>query len=193
VVVATQTDALDWVRIAVIVLGALVASRVVPRLVRRVVRRLLDSRMRRRLGAIRAHTPRALLDSAPVPAIRHAQRSEAFGAIFRHLSVIAIWLVAAVLVLHELDVALETVVTGAGFLGLAVAFGAQDLLRDAIAGFFLLVDDRYGVGDHVQIGELEGDVEQVSLRWTRLRDARGVEWYVPNGRVLELGNHSQRR
>jgi small conductance mechanosensitive channel len=190
VIAASEMDAWNVAWIGVIVLSAAVASRIVPRLVRRVVRRLLDSQMRRRLASI---APRALVDSQPVPVVRYEQRAEQIGTLFRHLTVLVIWLTAGVLVLRQLHVDLATVVTGAGFLGVAIAFGAQEQLRDALAGFFILVDDRFGVGDDVEVGEITGRVERVTLRWTRIRDLEGTEWYVQNGRMQNLGNRSQHR
>ncbi len=107
-------------------------------------------RLRQRLATLRAHAPRALIDSGPMPAVRYTQRAEALGTLFKHLTAGAIWLTAIIVILHELEVAPATVVIGAGFLGVAIALGAQDLLRDSIAGFFILLDDRFGVGNRSQ-------------------------------------------
>ena len=182
-----------WLRIALVLLGAFALSRVLPRLVRRAVRRVLDTRVRQRFAVLRTHAPRALVDSGPTPSVRYAQRAEALGTLAKHLTSFAIWVTASMLILHDLDVALVTLVTGAGFLGVAIALGAQDLLRDYIAGFFMLLDDRFGVGDRVEVGEIVGDIEEMNLRWTCIRDPQGTEWYVPNGRLQELGNRSQHR
>lgn len=188
-----RIDAGTWLRILIVGLAAFVLSRLLPRLVRRVVRRLLDARVRERLATLRSHAPRALIDSGPVPAIRYTQRAEALGTLYKHLTTGAIWLTAVILILRELHVAPATVVTGAGFLGVAVALGAQDLLRDYVAGFFILLDDRFGVGDRVEMGDMVGDIEEMTLRWTRIRDTHGTEWYVPNGRLQTVGNRSQHR
>jgi moderate conductance mechanosensitive channel len=193
VIAAAGIDAGTWVRILIVGIAAVVLSRVIPRLVRRLVRRLLDARVRERLALLRSHAPRALIDSGPVPAVRYTQRAEALGTLYKHLTTGAIWLTAGIVILHDLRVAPVTVVTGAGFLGVAVALGAQDLLRDYIAGFFILLDDRFGVGDRVEAVDVVGDIEEMTLRWTRIRDAHGTEWYVPNGRLQEVGNRSQHR
>jgi small-conductance mechanosensitive channel len=192
-VAPARTEPGTWLRILVVLLIAFALSRVLPRLVRRFVRRTFDARLRDRLAVLRSHAPRALIDSAPIPAVRYTQRSEALGTLYKQLIAGAIWLTAVILILRELHVALATVVTGAGFLGVAVALGAQDLLRDYVAGFFILLDDRFGIGDRVEAGDMVGDVEEVTLRWTRIRDAHGTEWYVPNGRLQEVGNRSQHR
>jgi small-conductance mechanosensitive channel len=194
VIAATaQIEPGTWLRIVLVLLGAFALSRVLPRLVRRATRRMLESHVRQRFAVLRAHAPRAFVDSGPIPAVRYAQRAEALGTLAKHLTSFAIWGTAVMLVLHDLDVALVTLVTGAGFLGVAVALGAQDLLRDYTAGFFMLLDDRLGVGDRVEVGAIVGDIEEMNLRWTCIRDAQGTEWYVPNGRLQEVGNRSQHR
>jgi moderate conductance mechanosensitive channel len=185
-----SVDAFGWMRIGIILVVAYLLSRFVPRVARRIVRRLLDSQMRRRLALLGARAPRPLRDSQPVPIERQHQRAQAIGTLVKGLSSAIIWAIATVLILHELNVELATLVAGAGFLGLAVAFGAQNLIRDYVAGFFILLDDRYGVGDRVQAGSIDGAVEQVTLRWTRVRDIEGTEWYVPNSRMEEVGNRS---
>jgi small conductance mechanosensitive channel len=192
-VATVQGGPATWLRILLILVGAFAVSRVLPRLVRRSVRRLLDTRVRQRLAVLRSHAPRALVGSGQVPTVRHAQRAEALGTLYKQLISGVIWLTAAILILHVLEVALATVVTGAGFLGVAIALGAQDLLRDYVAGFFILLDDRFGVGDRIEAGDMVGDIEEMTLRWTRIRDTRGTEWYVPNGRLQEVGNRSQHR
>lgn len=192
-VAASRTQPATWLQVMVLILVAFVLSRVLPRLVRRTVRRLLATREHPRLAALRSHAPKALVDSGATPTVRYMQRAEALGTLYGQLTAGAIWLTAAILILHSLQVALATVVTGAGFLGVAIALGAQDLLRDYVAGFFILLDDRFGVGDRIEAGDMVGDIEQMTLRWTRIRDIRGTEWYVPNGRLQEVGNRSQHR
>ena len=81
--------------------------------------------------------------------------------------------------------------TSAGLIGVALAFGAQNLLRDLITGTFIIMEDQVGVGDVVDLGVASGTVEDVSLRTTRLRDVEGVVWYVPNGAIPRVGNKSQ--
>lgn len=192
-IATVRTEPMTWLDIGVILAAAFLAAQIVPRLARRTVRRALDSRMRRGLAVLRTRAPRALVDSGPVPTIRYGRRADALGTLFKHLSSGVIWLVATILILRELDVALATTITGAGFIGLAIALSAQDLLRDWVAGFFILVDDRFGVGDRVEVGAIVGEIEELTLRWTRIRDAQGTEWYVPNGQLQLVGNRSQHR
>jgi moderate conductance mechanosensitive channel len=82
-------------------------------------------------------------------------------------------------------------VASAGVVGVALGFGAQNLIKDFIAGIGIILEDQYGVGDVVDLGEASGTVETVGLRITRLRDVNGVVWYVRNGEVLRVGNKSQ--
>ena len=84
-------------------------------------------------------------------------------------------------ILGELGINLGPLIAGAGIVGVAIGFGAQSLVKDFLSGIFMLVEDQYGVGDIVDVGEATGTVEAVSLRTTRLRDVNGTVWHVPNG------------
>ncbi|MGH8978027.1 MAG: mechanosensitive ion channel family protein, partial [Acidimicrobiia bacterium] len=104
---------------------------------------------------------------------------------------IIVWIVAAALILSVFGISGGAVLTSAGLIGVALAFGAQNLLRDLINGSFMIMEDQLGVGDVVDLGVATGTVEDVSLRTTRLRDVQGVVWYVPNGSIPRVGNQSQ--
>ena len=80
---------------------------------------------------------------------------------------------------------------GASIIGVAIGFGSQALVRDFLSGIFMLIEDQYGVGDVIDTGVATGTVEGVSLRTTRLRDAEGTVWHVPNGEIRRVGNKSQ--
>lgn len=175
-----------------IVLLAFVTNRVVRFSIRRAVRRLEHQPTRERLGRIRRRTGLALLDTtASTPSIRHHQRAQTIGAGLRSLSSIVIWIAALVAVLGALGVEIAPLLAGAGLIGVALGFGAQNLLRDLIAGTFMIFEDQFGVGDVIDTGVASGTVEHVSLRVTRLRDAEGVVWHVPNGEIRRVGNKSQ--
>jgi small conductance mechanosensitive channel len=88
-------------------------------------------------------------------------------------------------------VALGPILASAGIVGVAVGFGAQNLVRDFLSGMFMLLEDQYGVGDIVDLGEASGTVEAVGLRITTIRDLQGTVWYVRNGEILRVGNKSQ--
>ncbi len=95
------------------------------------------------------------------------------------------------MVLEELSFNLAPLLASAGILGLAVGFGAQSLVKDLLGGLFMLLEDQYGVGDTVDLGEATGMVESVGLRITTVRDGRGVLWYIRNGEIIRVGNKSQ--
>ena len=95
---------------------------------------------------------------------------------------------AATLMVLDLFINIGPLVAGLGVVGLAVSFGAQALVKDVIAGFFLLLENHYGVGDVVRVANVEGTVERVTLRSTVLRDGHGVVHFVPNGQVDVVSN-----
>jgi small-conductance mechanosensitive channel len=122
---------------------------------------------------------------------RRKQRVRALGAILRSASSVTIFVIAGFIILGDLSVNLAPLLASAGVLGVAIGFGAQSLVRDYLAGVFMLVEDQYGVGDVITIGEATGTVENVTLRVTRLRDVHGVVWHIRNGGVEAVGNQSQ--
>ena len=85
----------------------------------------------------------------------------------------------------------ELSIASAGILGVALGLGAQTLVRDVLSGIFMLVEDQYGVGDQVDVLEVQGVVEKVGLRVTSVRDKKGTLWYLRNGEILKVGNQSQ--
>lgn len=175
-----------------IVLLAFVANRLVRFSIRRVVRRLENEPTRDRLRRIRRRTGLALLDTtASTPSIRHHQRAQTIGSGLRSLSSIVIWIAALVAILGAMGVEIAPLLAGAGLIGVALGFGAQNLLRDLIAGTFMIFEDQFGVGDVIDTGVASGTVEHISLRVTRLRDAEGVVWHVPNGEIRRVGNKSK--
>jgi small conductance mechanosensitive channel len=99
--------------------------------------------------------------------------------------------VAALTVLAQFDVDLTPVLAGAGILGLAVGFGAQNLVRDVISGFFIILEGQYAVGDLVEINAVFGRVEWVGLRTTRLREPNGQLRYFPNGSITSANSYTE--
>jgi small conductance mechanosensitive channel len=104
---------------------------------------------------------------------------------------VIVFSVAGLMVLDLFGFNLAPVLTSLGIVGVALGFGAQTLVKDLIAGLFMLFEDQYGVGDVIDTGEAVGVVESVGLRTVTLRDARGVLWYVRNGEIIRVGNKSQ--
>ncbi len=122
---------------------------------------------------------------------RSRQRAQTLGSVVASLLAGLIWFVAFLFVLDQFGVSLAPLLAGAGVLGIALGFGAQQMVKDFLAGVFIVMEDQYGVGDIVDLGEANGTVERVSLRVTRLRDINGVVWYVPNGEIRRVGNSSK--
>jgi small conductance mechanosensitive channel len=133
----------------------------------------------------------AFVDTQPMSDARRAQRAATVGAVLRSVIAILIWSIAVLTALDEFGVNLAPLLAGAGIAGIAIGFGAQSLVKDFVSGLFMLLEDQYGVGDTVDAGVASGIVEGISLRTTRLRDADGVVWHVPNGAIVRLGNKSQ--
>lgn len=122
---------------------------------------------------------------------RRQQRVRALGAILHSASSVIIFTIAGVIILGDLAINLAPLLASAGVVGLAVGFGAQTMVRDYLAGIFMMVEDQYGVGDVVTIGDATGSVENVTLRITRLRDLNGIVWHIRNGSIEQVGNESQ--
>ncbi|MGW4471011.1 mechanosensitive ion channel family protein [Nonomuraea sp. NPDC004354] len=122
---------------------------------------------------------------------RRKQRAETMGSVLRHVASIVIMGTAILTVLDRLTIPIAPLLTSVGILGIAIGFGAQELVKDFIAGMFMLMEDQYGVGDVIDAGAAIGTVEAVTLRVTRLRDADGRVWYIRNGTITRVGNESQ--
>ncbi len=99
--------------------------------------------------------------------------------------------VGGLVLLDAAGVPVASLIAGAGIVGLAVGFGAQNLVRDIITGFFILLEDQYGIGDYVDVGGVQGLVEDVGLRTTRLRDFAGDIHTIPNGEISRVTNKSR--
>jgi small conductance mechanosensitive channel len=124
-------------------------------------------------------------------AAHRTQRAATISDALCSLVSIIVVVVTLFWVLATLGVNLAPLLAGAGLAGVIIAFGAQNLLRDVIAGIFMVFEDQFGVGDRIDTGLATGTVESVTLRVTRLRDDDGVVWHVPNGAVTRIANLSQ--
>ena len=158
-------------RIVAIVIVAIVVTVVL----RSVVTRLL----RRTLGLSSGDPSRA---EARQRALDSALRSAVVGVV---------WSAAVITIIGEIGVNIGGVLATATVIGGAIAFGAQTLIRDIIAGLFVLAEDQYGVGDQVDLGHASGEVERITLRSVRLRDGEGRVWHVAHGYVVRVGNLSK--
>jgi small-conductance mechanosensitive channel len=194
-VTRTYTDWLDGdslitliLKIVLCVVIALLLRRLVNRTITRITLRMAEGTMSRHL---RERT-RTIFDGSPVLiSERRKQRAETMGSVLRSIASIVILGSAAITILGYLGLNLTPFLASASIIGVAVAFGAQNLVKDFLSGMFMLLEDQYGVGDVVDVGSAKGTVEAVTLRTTRLRDVNGVVWYVPNGEIKRVGNESQ--
>ena len=183
--------ALVPLRILMIVAGAVVLRWLLHRAVAQLVRRSASGEVPALLRPLPERVRDTVRQVTALRPERRRQRAEAIGSVLRGAITVTVFAVALLLVLSELDVDLAPLLAGAGIVGVALGFGAQSLVRDLLAGMFMLLEDQYGVGDSVDLGEVRGIVEAVGLRITTLRDLRGVVWYIPNGEIRRVGNRSQ--
>jgi small-conductance mechanosensitive channel len=121
----------------------------------------------------------------------HLKRAQTLGALVQNVAATVIVSVAILMILRELNVDIMPMLTGAGIAGVALGFGAQWLVRDLIAGFFLILEDQVRVGDSVTINGQGGSVEAINLRTIVLRDVEGAVHIVPNGAITTLANRSR--
>ncbi len=185
----------DWliarpVQILLIALGALVLRFLTHRAINRLISSTSNSAVP---SALRPLRDRAVerLDLEPLASQRRRQRAATVGSVLRSASSAMILVIALMLILGKLGINLAPLIASAGIVGVAVGFGAQNLVKDFLSGMFMIMEDQYGVGDVIDVGEATGIVEAVGLRTTRLRDDVGVVWYVRNGEIVRVGNKSQ--
>ena len=122
---------------------------------------------------------------------RAAERARTIGALLKSSVNALTFIVAGAMILDQLGLNLGPLLTSAGVVGVALGLGAQTIVRDILSGLSMLIEDQYGVGDRVQLLEVSGVVENVGMRITTLRDDNGILWYLRNGEILKVGNHSQ--
>ena len=170
---ASLSDAGGWavtaLRIVAIVAVAWIGTSLLQGLIRR----------------FREHIAQRLDDAEAV------KRAETLGRVFRYLVAVVMSLVAGVLVLSEIGISVAPILGAAGVVGLAVGFGAQSLVKDYFTGLFLLLENQIRQGDVVKLGEHSGLVEEVTLRYVRLRDYDGHVHFVPNGQIGAVVNLSR--
>jgi small conductance mechanosensitive channel len=119
------------------------------------------------------------------------RRAATLGGVLTRLVTVAVGFIAILMVLRELSFDVLPILTGAGIAGLAVGFGAQNLVRDVISGFFLILEDQVRVGDLARINGVTGTVEHINLRTIVVRDGEGAVQVFPNGTITALANLSK--
>jgi len=173
-----------------------VAHRVINRLTERAATASLPvaPAIRPAVRAQRAAAAARADDTVPPPTVgteRREQRARALGSILRSGVSILVFGIAALIILGDLGVNLTPLLLSTTVLGVALGFGAQNLVRDYLAGILMLVEDHYGVGDTINVKDATGTVEAMTLLTTRLRDVNGVVWHIRNGTIDSVGNESQ--
>jgi small-conductance mechanosensitive channel len=176
--------------ILLIVLLAYLANLIVRRAIRRLTDKIADPDAQQRMQKLKKRAPTAIVDTGTL-SLRSAARAQTLALVLRSIASVLIWTIAATMILGELGVNLGPLIAGAGIAGVALGFGAQSLVKDFLSGIFMLVEDQYGVGDIVDLGDATGTVEAVTLRTTRIRSVEGTVWHVPNGMIDRVGNMSQ--
>jgi len=123
--------------------------------------------------------------------IEQVRRVETLARVFRYVTTVLVSLIAGMLILSEIGVSIAPILGAAGVVGLAVGFGAQSLIKDYFTGFFLLLENQIRQGDVVDAGGKSGAVEEVTLRYVRLRDYDGVVHFIPNNLITTVSNMSR--
>ncbi|MEU6484736.1 mechanosensitive ion channel family protein [Streptomyces sp. NPDC046887] len=175
-----------WLSTGLRILLILAVAVVLRHLVRRALTKLIE-RMNRSAQAVQGSALGGLL----VNAERRRQRSEAIGSVLRSVASFLILGTAGLMVLGAFNVNLAPLLASAGVAGVAIGFGARNLVTDFLSGVFMILEDQYGVGDSVDAGVASGEVIEVGLRVTKLRGDNGEIWYVRNGEIKRIGNLSQ--
>lgn len=178
-------------KIVIIVIGAFLARIVIHRAVNRIAEGIATGRAG--LGRLDEKLPNAsaILGASPLLSARRQQRARTTAFILNSTATAGIGVVAVLTLLPLLGVPNIPLLTSASVLGVALGIGAQGLVKDILAGLFMIMEDQCGVGDVVDLGHAQGAVEGIGLRVTRVRDGDGSLWYVRNGEILRVGNHSQ--
>ncbi|MFC4507095.1 MULTISPECIES: mechanosensitive ion channel family protein [Streptomyces] len=175
-----------WLAISLRVLLILVIAAVLRKFVLRAITKLID-RMNHTVESADGTTLGGLL----VNNERRRQRSQAIGSVLRSVASFLILGTGALMVLSTFEINLAPLLASAGVAGVAIGFGARNLVTDFLSGVFMILEDQYGVGDQIDAGVASGEVIEVGLRVTKLRGDNGEIWYVRNGEVKRIGNLSQ--
>ncbi|MDO0914898.1 mechanosensitive ion channel family protein [Streptomyces sp. DT2A-34] len=175
-----------WLATGLKIVLILVIAAVLRMAIRRAITKLID-RMNRTAQAVDGTALGGLL----VNVERRRQRSQAIGSVLRSVASFLIMGTAALMILSTFDINLAPLLASAGVAGVAIGFGARNLVTDFLSGVFMILEDQYGVGDAIDAGVASGEVIEVGLRVTKLRGDNGEIWYVRNGEVKRIGNLSQ--
>ena len=169
-------DIVKWLtssglKVVLILVGALVAVRLAAFVTRRV--------------------ENAFEDNDPSTMNEREKQAATLGKVIRNITRILVWGVAVMMVLKELGIDIGPILAGVGLMGLAVGFGAQSLVKDFLAGMFVLIENQYNVGDVIKVAGASGLVEKITLRATTRRDHEGNVHIIPNGTIGVVTNKTR--
>ncbi|MDR1450050.1 MAG: mechanosensitive ion channel family protein [Propionibacteriaceae bacterium] len=144
-------------------------------------------------GPFAGSPPAAAPDGSPAPLFpdRTIRRVRVIASLGRSIWIALLALFVVLAIFWAVGVSVAPVLASAGVASVIVGLGAQSLIKDLLAGLFLIGEDQYGIGDLISVGTLTGRVERVSFRVTQLRDGNGMVWFIRNGEILTVGNISQ--
>jgi moderate conductance mechanosensitive channel len=141
-----------------------------------------------RIGKLAIHNIFKIRNLSPLSTSE--RREETLSRLLDNILSYVVYFIAFMMVLSVLGIDVKALIAGAGVVGLAVGFGAQSLVKDVISGFFIIFEDQFSVGDHVRIGQFEGNVQTIGLRTTKLKSWTGEVHILPNGSIIEVTNFS---
>lgn len=131
------------------------------------------------------------LKNRSIDDLEEYKRIDTIGRVFRYIVTIAILVIAGIQILNEIGISIAPVLAAAGVAGVAIGFGAQSLVKDYFTGFFLLLENQVRQGDVAEVGGKSGLVEEITLRYIKMRDYDGNVHYVPNGTISTVTNMSR--
>lgn len=175
-------------QILIVVLIALVARWIIFRAINKLTK-LSTGKLPTVFGTMQEHAEQRLL--GPQSAARKESRSKSIGSLLKSITSFVIVIVTLMLILAELGINVAPLLASAGIAGIALGFGAQNLVKDFLAGVSMILEDQYGIGDQVDLGPASGTVISNGLRTTAIRGGDGTIWYVRNGEITRVGNSSQ--
>lgn len=120
------------------------------------------------------------------------KRTHTLLSVFKGVGQVLIIIVGILMILSEVGIAIAPALVSFGIVGIAIGFGAQHLIRDLIAGTFIILENQYRIGDWASIADVSGTVEEINLRKTVLRDLDGTVYYIPNGEIRVARNFTRR-
>jgi len=174
------------------IIVALILRALLHHAIRRVTTSTGDGRIPRILSPLTERAANSSFwEASGLVSERRRQRAETIGSVLKSAVSFIVFMFGFLVILDLIGINLAPFIAGTSLIGVAIGFGAQNVVKDFLAGIFMILEDQYGVGDVIDLKEATGTVEAVGLRTTRIRDTEGTVWYVCNGEIVRVGNQSQ--